>query len=388
MPIMDVRLGSCSLPDLRQRKSIKWRIYPEDVLPAFIAEMDFDLAEPIKAAVGAALDRGDCGYAAGRELAEAFAAFAGQRLRWSPEVSRVVALPDVMTGVAEVMRAITPPGSGIVINTPVYAPFFRRIGLAGRRVIEAPLRLLADGRYDLDPEALDRALAQDGASGYLLCSPHNPVGRVWSGDQLRTAADICQRRGAALLVDEIHAPLVLPGARHVPVLSLDHELVGRAFVFTSATKGWNIPGLKCGIAVAGSDEGAALLRERADLLLPGHLGVIGSVAAFTQSLPWLDAVLAQLDENRGHLARLLAEYLPAVRYVPPEASFLAWLDCQKLGLGDDPAAEFLNRGRVALNPGADFGAQGAGHARLNVGTSPELIREAVQRMATAVPGAR
>ena len=384
---MDALLGECSLMALRQRKSFKWRTYPEDVLPSFVAEMDFDLAEPIIRAVNAALAIGDCGYPHSGALGEAFAGFARQRLHWSPDPARVFAIPDVMSGIAEVVMAVTPPGSGIVINPPVYPPFFYRFGFTGRRVVEAPLRQLSDGRYDLDPEALDRALAQDGVSAYLLCSPHNPIGRVWSRGQLQTAADICQRHGAVLLVDEIHAPLVLPGAHYVPFLSLDHEMTEHAFVFTSATKGWNIPGLKCGIAVVGSDQGAALLEEHWEALFAGHLGVLGSVAAFTESLPWLDAVLAQLDENRGYLSRLLGELLPSAGYLQPEASFLAWLDCRQLGVGADPAAEFLSRGRVALSPGTDFGRPGSGHVRLNMGTSPALIQEAVQRMASTVAAA-
>ena len=149
-----------------------------------------------------------------------------------------------MTGIAEVIQAITPPGSGILISPPVYQPFFYRLRLAGRRVVEAPLRRLDDGRYDLDPEALDRALAADDVGAYLLCSPHNPTGRVWSREQLVTVADICQRHGAALLADEIHAPLALAGAEHVPFLSLNHQMLERTVAFTSASKAWNIPGLR------------------------------------------------------------------------------------------------------------------------------------------------
>jgi len=376
-------LGSCSLAALRQRRSFKWRTYPEDVLPAFVAEMDFDLAQPIKDAVTAALGIGDCGYAHRGELGEAFAAFAAKRLRWSPDPASVFPIPDVMTGVAEVLLATTPPGSAVVISPPVYAPFFFRIEFIGRRLVEAPLRRDADGSYDLDLAALDRALAADGVSAYLLCSPHNPVGRVWSREQLLSVADICRRRDVSLLVDEIHAPLVLAGAEHVPFLSLDHEMTERAVVFTSASKGWNIPGLKCGVAVAGSAESASVIRERWEALLAAHLGVLASGAAFTESLPWLDAALRQLEDNRTILARLLAEHLPGVRYVPPEASFLAWLDCRELGLGDNPAAEFLARGRVAVTPGPHFGSQGRGFARLNIGTSPDLIGDAVRRMASA-----
>jgi cystathionine beta-lyase len=269
----------------------------------------------------------------------------------------------------------------------VYPPFFDRLRFADRRIVEAPLCQADDGRYDLDPEALDRALASDGVHAYLLCNPHNPAGRVWSRQQLATVADICLRREVILLVDEIHAPLVLPGARHVSFGSLDHEMTTRSVTFTSASKAWNIPGLKCGVAVAGSAGHAALLGERWDALLAGQIGVLAAVAAFTESLPWLDALLGQLDENRSLLSGLLTEHLPGVRYLPPEASFLAWLDCRALGLGDDPAAAFLDRGRVALSPGPDFGAQGLGFARLNMGTSPELMAEAVRRMAAALlPG--
>jgi cysteine-S-conjugate beta-lyase len=385
---MDAILGDCTLDKLRRRKSFKWRAYPDDVLPAFVAEMDFDLAEPVKDAVMAAMADGDCGYADKGELGDAFAAFATARLGWSPDPDLVYPIPDVMTGIAEVLMALTPPGAGVVINPPVYPPFFFRLAMMGRKLVAAPLRR-SDGppgdgsRYDLDLDLLDQVLSADDVGAYLLCSPHNPVGRVWSRDELRTVADICARRDIVLIVDEIHAPLVLPGARQVPFLSLDHELTERVIIFTSASKGWNIPGLKCGIAVAGSVATATILQDRWDALLASHLGVLAAVAAFNSGRPWLDAMLAQIDENRVLLARLLGKHLPTVGYVPPEASFLAWLDCRRLGLGDDPAAAFLERGRVALSPGPDFGQQGRGYARLNMGTSPDLLAEAVQRMAAA-----
>lgn len=378
-------LGDCRLELLRQRSSFKWRSFPGDVLPAFVAEMDFDIAEPIKDAVRAALDAGDTGYAHKGQLGEAYAEFAATRLGWSPDPELVFAVPDVMTGIAETLLAITPPASGIVINPPVYPPFFFRVALLGRTIVEAPLRRDEQtGSYDLDLEGLDQVLARDDVSAYLLCSPHNPLGKVWSRDQLLAVADICQRHGTELVVDEIHAPLVLRGARHVSFLSLDHPVTERTIAFTSATKAWNIPGLKCGVAIAGSAAAAEVLTERWDALLAGHLGVLASVAAFTKGLAWLDVLLAQLDDNRMLLQRLLAEQLPAVGYVPPQASFLAWLDCRRLGLGDNPSAAFLERGRVALSSGPDFGEQGRGYARLNMGTSPELLAEAVSRMAAAV----
>jgi cystathionine beta-lyase len=353
------------------------------VLPAFVAEMDFCVAAPIAEAVREALTIGDTGYPHIGELGEAFAAFAAGRFGWEPNPERVFAIPDVMTGIAEVLIAITPHGSGVVINPPVYGPFALRIGFTGRSVVEAPLQRRDDGGYDLDFDALDRALASPGVSAYVLCSPHNPVGAVWTREQLHAVADLCARHNVALLVDEIHAPLTLPGTSFVPFATLDHEMAGRAYVFTSASKGWNIAGMKCGVAVGSSAVTADLLRERWEALQASHLGLLGSVAAFSQGLGWLDAVVAQIDHNRSLFGQLLAQMLPEVGYVPGQASFLAWLDCRSLGL-PDPAGVFLERGRVALSPGTEFGTQGTGFVRLNIGTSPDLLNEAVRRMASAV----
>jgi cysteine-S-conjugate beta-lyase len=379
---MDPILGDCSLARLRARTSHKWRTYPPDVLPAFVAEMDFDPAEPIKDAVRSALAAGDLGYPHKGDLGQAVAEFAAARLGgWMPDPDLIFAIPDVMTGISEVIQAVMPAGGGVVINPPVYAPFFFRLELAGRRIVQAPLAGTADSGYELDVDGLDRVLGEPGVGAYLLCNPHNPVGRVWSRSELTAIADVCDRRGIPVLVDEIHAPLVLPGGEHVPFHTVDHPAARRAVVFTSASKGWNIPGLKCGVAIAGDAAGAAILARRWDALLASHIGVHATVAALRHARPWLDAVVGQIDANTRLLTTLLAEHLPGVRYRQPQASFLAWLDCRELGLGDDPAAAFLEGGRVALSSGPDFGREGLGFARLNIGTSPELITDAVRRMA-------
>jgi cystathionine beta-lyase len=381
---VDPVLGSCSPETLRRRRSYKWVTHPADVLPAFVAEMDYDIAEPIKAALREAIDLGDCGYAKPVGLGEAYAEFAEARHGWAPEPENVLAVPDVMTAVVEVIAAVTPPGAGIVVNPPVYPQFFHRLGFIGREVVQAPLRRSAEGRYELDFEGLDQALGTPGVAAYLLCSPHNPVGRVWSRPDLLATAELCDRHGVVLLVDEIHAPLTLPGTEHTAFLSLDHEAATRAFTFTSASKGWNIPGLKCGLAVVGSDDHRALLEGRWEALLASHLGVLATIAAFKEATAWLDAMVGQLQENRLHLSTLLAGPLAEVVYYPPEASFLAWLDCRALALGDDPSAVFLDKGRVALSPGPDFGEQGQGFVRLNMGTSPELLEEIVRRMSATL----
>jgi cystathionine beta-lyase len=261
--------------------------------------------------------------------------------------------------------------------TPAYPPFFDGVAEAGRRLVEVPL---AGGELDLD--AIGAALAGD-ASALLLCNPHNPTGRVFDRATLEAVAELTDRHGALVLADEIHGPLVLPGARHVSFGALGDR---RAVVFTSASKAFNFPGLKCAVAIAGND---AVLREL-DALPPevhyraGLFGVIASEAAFTHGDAWLDELLAALDSNRALLADLLASSLPEIGYAPPQASYLAWLDCRALGLGDDPSATFLERGRVALEPGPRFGAPGRGFARLNIGTAPELVTEAVGRMAAAL----
>jgi len=375
---------SVSLAELRRRRSSKWVKYPPDVLPAWIAELDVPLAEPIRRALHEAIELGDTGYAEAGALPEAFAAYARSRLGWTVDPSQVQVVPDVMVGVAEILRVATPPGAGVVINPPVYPPFFDTIEEVGRRVIEVPLSRTAAG-WDLDLEGLEAAF-RAGARVYLLCSPHNPTGRVWSNADLVRIAELAARYDALVLADEIHAPLALAGATHTPFLEAGDAAAEHAIVLTSASKAWNLAGLKCAVAVTGSPRMKALLDR-----LPGEVryrtsifGVIAGVAAFRDGGPWLDALLVHLDRTRKLLAEKLAELLPEVGYIPPEASFLAWLDCTALGLGDDPAKVFLERGRVALLTGHAFGRQGDGFARLNIGTSRALVAEAVRRLAAAV----
>jgi cystathionine beta-lyase len=372
------------LADLRRRRSEKWSTYPADVLPAFVAEMDFALAPPIRQALTQAIAFGDTGYATPLDLPEAFADFARAWFNWSVDPGRVVLVSDVTVGVAEVLRLTTEPGSAIVIDTPAYPPFFPTIPEYGRRVIEVPLLRSADG-WDLDFDGLERAF-RSGARAYLLCNPHNPTGRVFSRADLERIAALARRYDVVVVSDENHAPLTLAGVVHTPYVSLGEEAVPRSATVVSAAKAWNLAGLKCAVVVAGS---AGLRAQLATLPVEvqtraGHLGVLAAIAAYREGRPWLAGLLAHLDRNRRLLAELLAAHLPGVGYVPPQASYLAWLDCTKLSLGDDPAAHFLERGRVALVRGLDFGPNGVGFVRLNMGTSSALLTEAVLRMASAV----
>ncbi len=383
-PLQTIDFDDIDLDLLRRRRSAKWTTYPADVLPAWVAELDVLLAEPIRRALHDAVDLGDTGYAMPGALPEAFAGFAANRLSWAVDPAHVVVVPDVMTGIEDLLRVATAPGDGVVINPPVYQPFFVRLAELGRKAVEVPLLRSAEG-WDLDLDGLAAAFGA-GTRVFLLCSPHNPLGRVWSVETLRGVAELAHRHGVLVLADEIHGPLALPGAVHTPYISLGGAAAAHGVVFTAASKAWNLPGLKCALAVAGGDLGRKLLGRLPDQYVDraGLMGVAASVAAYTQGQEWLDALLSHLDRNRRLAADLLVEWLPDIGYRPPEASYLAWLDCTRLGLGDDPAAEFLRRGRVALSSGPGFGRPGAGFARLNLGTSRELLTEAVRRMASAI----
>jgi cysteine-S-conjugate beta-lyase len=375
---LNPELCRLALADLQRRTSVKWSTYPEEVLPAWIAEMDFPLARPVRDALAAAVEDGDTGYAApdALGLGEAFAEFAERWIGWRVDPARVHPSSDVVGAIRAVLRALTRPGDRIVITPPVYHPFFDLIPELGCEIAEAPLR---GGQLDL--EAIERRFAE-GAAALILCSPHNPAGTVPSGEQLAAVAAAAERHGAWVLADEIHAPLTLPGAAHVPYLTVSEAAAARGVAFWSASKAFNVAGLGCAQIVTAS-RGANEMIER----LPrsathcGQLGAIAAVAAYRHGDAWLDDVIAVLDHNRGLLAELLAERLPEIDYKPPEAGYLAWLDFRALGQGEDPAAELLRRGKVALSSGPTFGSQGRGFARLNFGTSPALLEEILARIA-------
>jgi cystathionine beta-lyase len=377
---LNPELTEIPIERLRRRRSAKWARYPADVLPAWVAEMDFPLAEPVSRALREAVANDDCGYASPQELGlgEAFAAFAGRRWDWSVDPAAVSASSDVVGAIVTVLRAIAAPGDRVLVNTPVYHPFFSLIEEVGCELVEAPLR-----GGELDLEAIERRFAE-GAAALILCSPHNPTGGVPSREELAAIAAAAARHGAWVLADEIHAPLILPGARHTPFLTVSEQAAEHGIAFCSASKAFNLAGLHCAQIVTASERAAAAIAG-----LPfhathcGHLGAIAAVAAFREGSPWLDDVISVLDHNRRLLSDLLAEHLPEVGCTEPRAGYLTWLDLRALELGDDPAEAIRERGRVALSPGPSFGPQGAGFARLNIGTSPDLVERAVLGIARA-----
>jgi cystathionine beta-lyase len=381
-------LGAPELPVdpldlLRKRRSAKWQTYPADVLPLTVAEMDFALAAPVAEALHEAVERSDAGYAmAVPGLGRAVAAFAASRWSWDVDPMSVTAVLDVGVGVVELLRLLIRPGDAVVISPPVYPPFFDWVPEAGARLLEVPLAHDAAG-WRLDLAALEAAFATHPAA-YVLCNPHNPVGRVHTADELAALVRLARIYQVAIVSDEIHGPLVLPGATFTPLLTVPGAAEVAVSVL-SASKAWNLAGLKCAAVVTAAPRMAAVTgRFPPDARWRiGHFGVIAAVAAFTAGEPWLDRLLATLDHRRALLSDLLRERLPMLTWHPPEATFLAWLNCAALGPDNQARERFLDHGRVALEPGLRFGAAGSGYARLNFATSAGILDQAAAQMAAS-----
>jgi len=377
---MTIDLTVPGIEEMHERAGAKWSAYDADVLSATIAEMDFPLAPSVAEALRHAIDRSDLGYPqpATPSLRGSFARFAARRLNWTVDEEQIVLVPDVMIGLVELCRVIAAPGDTVALATPAYPPFFRMLPEAGVKLVE--IGLLADGSLDLD--ALDAALG-GGARALVLASPHNPTGRVLPRGELEAIAERCAEHEAWVLADEIHGALILPGATFVPWLEVSDAARRWGISVTSASKAFNLAALKAALVVT-ADPAARDLVERVPSLHEhaGLLGVLAAEAAFEHGDEWLDAVIGQLAANRDQLGRDLADKLPEIGSRPPQATYLAWFDCARLGLGDEPAEIFLREGRVALSRGLDYGAPGAGHARLNFATSSAHLSDAVARMAS------
>ncbi len=393
-------LEELTLRQLQLRTSMKWRAHPADVLPMWVAEMDVMLAPTVAEALRTAIDHGDTGYPCGTALAEAVSQFASQRWHWEDlDISRTAIVPDVMLGAVELLRLVTDRGDAVIVNPPVYAPFYAFVSHDGRRIVEAPLD--GEGRIDLGAleDAFARAKTLGGKVAYLLCNPHNPTGSVHTVDELGAVAELARRFGVRVVSDEIHAPVVLSGSRFTPYLTVPGA--ENAFALTSASKAWNLSGLKAALAIAGPEAAADLHRMPEEVSHgPSHLGVIAHAEAFRTGGDWLDELLRGLDGNRTLLGDLVAEHLPGVKYQWPEGTYLAWLDCRELGFIEEsaeglavvadlagPARWFLDHARVALSSGHVFGTGGAGHVRLNFATSRAILTEAVSRMGRALADA-
>ena len=375
-----------TLEQLRETGGLKWSLYP-DAIGAFVAEMDFGTAAPIVRALHETVDRGLLGYLPPRlldEMSRAWAGFAQQRYGWAVPPERVRPLADVVSGLVAAMEHFSKPGRPVILPTPAYMPFLVVPRELGRDIIQVPM-VLDGGRHVYDLDALEAGYAA-GGDLLVLCNPHNPIGRVLEPDEMLAIAEVVDRHGGRVFSDEIHAPLVYDGHTHVPYASLSATTAAHTVTAVSASKAWNLPGLKCAQLVLSNDADAELWEEVGTFAEHGasNPGVAANIAAYTAGGPWLDAVLTHLDGSRKLLGDLLATHLPEVGYRAPEGTYLAWLDFRELGLGDHPGEFFSEHAGVALTDGPACGDAGAGFARYNFATPRAVMEETVERLADAV----
>ncbi len=386
-----LRNGPCDFdalrePVLRQRSGEKWQEYGPGVLPLWVADMDFEIADPIRRRLQRALDVGDLGYPLHpRPTRVPDLAAARMRTRFGYDVPRaqIELVSEVVQAMHVALVELTKPGDGAIVQTPIYPPFLAALKEHGRTLVENRLRVGAQG-YEIDFDALRAQAAR--ARVLLLCNPHNPSGRALRRAELLALAEIAREHDLLVLSDEIHADLVFPGAQHIPFASLSADAASRTVTFYAASKAFNIAGLRCAVAIFGTPE----LKRRFNAF-PRHLrgglsgpGILATEAAWDHADPWLADVLAYLRANRDFVADFVARELPGVVHFAPEATYLAWLDCRALALEPSPHQFFLERARVALSEGPNFGEAGRGFVRLNFATSRAILTRALEAMAKAL----
>jgi cystathionine beta-lyase len=365
------------------RSSLKWTRYPEGVLPLFVAEMDYPVSENIRAAIIDRVATSDLGYidSAG-PLAEAFATFAQLRWGWDLDPASVRVATDVSVGIVESLRHGIPLDSPVVVTSPVYPPFFELVEEARLPLIDVPMVESIEG-WHLDLDHIEDAFIA-GARAMLLCNPHNPLGVPHDRETLAELAMIAAKYDVLVIADEVHAPLTHHGVTFTPFATVASEFGAHAITVTSASKGWNMAGMKCALMVPSDAHSLAILDSFPQEVASrtSILGLHANVAAYGE-IEWLDATISRIMHNDQLLATLLRRKLPLVRYRRPTATYLGWLDFRDLGFGLDPAERVLHEAQVALNSGPTFGAAGRGHARINFACDPSVLEEGVERMAAA-----
>ena len=378
---MSEKVIADSLAQLQKRSSSKWRFYPSDILPLPVAEMDFQIAEPIKAALHDLVERSDTGYLGPiPELKENFAGFANRKWNWKLDPEQVRIACDVGVGVIEVLRTFMSVGDKLMINTPVYNNFFTWINELKLTKVEVPLK--REGMHFTLDMARIEAVYKSGIKAHLLCNPHNPVGTVYTKLELMQIAELADKYKVIVISDEIHAPLTFSDSTFTPFLAASDISKKVGITVTSASKAFNLAGLKCATIVAQDPKLNAMLDTMPESVhfRASLFGAIAYAVACESGDEWLDGVIATLDENRRLVANLLEAKVPAIKYRIPDCSYLAWLDLSELNLGENPAAHFLEKGKVAFNPGHTYGADYSQFIRLNFGTSPEIITDSIGRI--------
>jgi len=379
--------------DRRGTESLKWGIYPEDVLPMWVADMDFEVPEPVIEALQDRINHRVFGYGLDlRELVDAVVKRMKDQQEWDIEREWVVLLPGLVSGLNIACRVIGNDGDGVLVNTPVYPPFLSAPANE-RKVLQSAAQSYTtrDGclHYEMNLDGLEAAV-QENTRLFILCNPHNPTGRAFSRRELQDLADMCLRKGLVICSDEIHCDLLMKGGEHLSIASLDPEIAERTMTFLAPSKTFNIPGLGCSAAIIPDREMRNKVKSLFDGMVPhpNVLGMYAALAAYSSCQAWLEDLCSYLTSNRDFLVRYVQENLPGIVTTRPEATFLAWMDCRECGLDQNPYRFFLDNARVALNNGEMFGAGGEGFVRLNYGCSRELLEEALERMRRALAGYR
>ena len=369
--------------ELRQRHSSKWRRYPADVLPMHVAEMDYVIAPSIREVLVDFVQRSDLGYLGPiPEIAESFCGFAKRHWNWVPDAAQIRVATDVSVGTVELLRLLTKPGDKVLINSPVYAAFIAWLHEVGCEFVDVPL-IAGEATWTLDLAGIEAAFAA-GVKFYLLCSPHNPMGRVHGRDELAAIAELAQKHGVVVISDEIHAPLTYQDVVFTPYLAVSDAARETGIVVTSSSKSFNLAGLKASIVVTQSPT----MAERTKALpmdthwRSGILGGFAMAEAFSNCDGWLAEAVATNRTNRDLLTRLVAEQLPGIGYWVGEGGYLAWLDLTSLNLGPNPAARILEEQRVALVPGVDLGREYHQYVRINYACSTDAIERTVAAIAS------
>ena len=370
---------------LREIGSVKWSL-GENKTGAFIAEMDFGMAPPVREALHQAVEAGLSGYLPSwlvGQMQRAYTGWAEQHYGWQLDPVQVRPIADVLQALSATIELFTPPGAAIVLPTPAYMPFLTLPGAHGRRIIQVPM-IPGEAGYRYDLQALDAAFA-DGGGLLVLCNPHNPIGRVLSTAEMAEISDVVARHDARVFADEIHAPLVYSPARHVPYASISAQAARQAITATSTSKAWNLPGMKCAQVILSNEEDRTRWAERAGEYekSASTLGVVAAQAAYTEGEPWLQDVLTYLDSARGLLADLVAEHLPQVDYRPPEGTYLGWLDVRRWGLAD-PGAFFAREAGVVTVDGSLCGTAGQRFLRYNFATPRPVMARSIAAMGAAL----
>jgi len=371
--------------DRRQTESVKWHYYGQDVLPMWLADMDFRAPEPVIQALKDRVEHGIFGYGKAPEgLGEAIRQHLADFQHWTVEEEALNFVCGVVTGFAHAIYSLTEPGDRVLIQTPVYPPILRAPATTGRQCVENPLILREDGKYEIDFDDFEQKAAS-GVKLFVLCNPHNPVGRVFTREELTQMAEICLKYNVWICSDEIHGDLVFDNYQQVPIASLSPEIAEKTVTYFAPSKTFNIAGLSTSIYVANNPQMREKLCQTMPMLLghPNILGLHAALAAYRDGRPWLREVLAYLEANRDYLVDFVANNLPGLHMWSPEGTFLGWLDCRQMGV-ESPHEFFLKEAKVGFNDGVTIGDAGQGFLRVNFGCPRATLAEGLTRVKAAI----